>query len=434
LPTNVLRQVVISHNWFAHEEYFRSHLQLRIDIGLVLTDWKFNFDSEYVGPVVIANKKEELQWKEFKLYGWGSSTCDLIPYKECRLRYGYLHMDSFVETQILFDYKTKTKGGTKPICLSTKGDSGGPITQDGILHALAATSSRKNKATINDPCITKSMVTTRIKPYVDNFVQRLVKENTPEQTIQQNSEHENAGFMAVVVSKYRKGDTEVVSKYRKRGFTRDTQKFYYTRCSGAFLAGDFVIVAGHCVEENRGKDKIESVHVTSLPHSNYPGEEKEASSWHRRGTVAVVHFRGVKFQNVKALNLPKEEHLKEIHKYLTFKKARLSHFNPLTGDTTFREREEALKGNLVTAEAEFMDVDGAEVVLKVPGGFTHHSAVAHYEDGKGEGRIMAVELERTNKLKQKFAVIDRTSREWVTLCAGMLELAKNRADWKSLCD
>ena len=118
------------------------------------------------------------------------------------------------------------------------------------------------------------MTTTRIKPYVDNFVERLFKELIPEQTMQQNSEHDNAGFIAVVVSKYRNGEG-----------------FYYTRCSEAFLAGNFVIVAGHCVEENRGNDKIESVYVTSLPHLDFPREEKKASKVYRKRTVALVYFR-----------------------------------------------------------------------------------------------------------------------------------------------
>ena len=68
--------------------------------------------------MVIANKKEKLKWFDFKLYGWGSHTCDSIPYSDWRLRYGYLHLDSFVDTLIRFNYN---KGGSMhmktPICL-----------------------------------------------------------------------------------------------------------------------------------------------------------------------------------------------------------------------------------------------------------------------------------------------------------------------------
>ena len=134
------------------------------------------------------------------------------------------------------------------------------------------------------------------------------------------------------------------------------------------------------------------------------------------------------------LKLPKTKRLEDIHEVLLFNKARLSHFNPLTGETTFSKREDALKGKLMTVDAEYMDVDGAEVVLKVPGGFTHHSALAHYEDDEGQGRIMAVELHRENRLKQKFAVIGRASRKWVTKCAGAVEnFTGTREDLKSLC-
>ena len=68
------------------------------------------------------------------------------------------------------------------------------------------------------------------------------------------------------------------------------------------------------------------------------------------------------------LKLPNTKRLEDIHEVLLFNKARLSHFNPLTGETTFSKREDALKGKLMTADAEYMDVDGAEIELKVPGG------------------------------------------------------------------
>ena len=47
---------------------------------------------------------------------------------------------------------------------------------------------------------------------------------------------------------------------------------------------------------------------------------------------------------------------------------------------------------------------------------------------------MAVELHRENRLKQKFAVIGRASRKWVTKCAGAVEnFTGTREDLKSLC-
>jgi len=402
------RQVVESRQWFEHPMYDGQHRKLVNDIGLALTDVKFVFD-DYVGPAVIANKKEVLRRKDYKLYGWGSPTCQLISSRQTKLRYGYMYLETATTTIVRFTDNKEAGRGDRTWNVATKGDSGGPITLNGVLHAVVSGGTGLKDT---NRCRKKTTNAVRIKPYVDGFVERLVKEWTPGLTIQQNSEYENAGFMAVVVSKHRKGEG-----------------FYYTRCSGAFLAGNFVIVAGHCVE---GNDEIDSVHVTSLPRGYVPREQKEASSWQRRGAVALVYFR-VEFRNVKALKLPLTSDLEETDEVLTLQNVRLSHFNPPTGETAFSEHADALKGKPVTMEAMYKDDDGAEVELKVLSGFTHHSALAHYEDGEGEARIIAVELHRENSKEQKFAVIDKASRKWVTKCAEAVEKFGNRADLKLLC-
>ena len=112
---------------------------------------------------------------------------------------------------------------------------------------------------------------------------------------------------------------------------------------------------------------------------------------------------------------------------------KLSYFNPLMEGPAFNEHEDALKGELVTMDAEYYDDDGKEVELKVPKGFTHHSAVAHFKGEEGEDRILAVELHRMNSSNKKFAMIDAASRDWVAECAEKVDKAGPSADLRSMC-
>ena len=416
------RQVIESRRWFSHPDFkypedpvgIESVEEARNDVGLVLADRKFNFD-DFVGPVVIANRKEDDRLKKrrtLKIYGWGAPICQEVPIEQLRLRHGYMHSDAFDDSIIsLLNSRMVKRDGRlhyEQLNMATRFDSGGPVTFEGTLHALISWGNGGN-------CQQPRLITTRIPYFVDNFIERTVNEWTPEQTIHQNSQHRNPGFVAVVVSKYQRNE-----------------EFYYTRCSGAFLAENFVIVAGHCVERNNlpGNGSLESVHVTSLPSWGNPRDQKEASSWYLRGSVALVYFRDG-FRNVKDVRLPKDEHLEEMG--CTLFGGKLSYFNPLTGGPAFNKHEDAVKGELVTMDAMYMDDDGKEAELKVPRGFTHHSALAHFKDKQGQNRIVAVELHRMNGLNKKFAMIDAASRGWVVGCAKEVEKAASSADLRSMC-
>ena len=419
------RQVIESRRWFSHADFnypdeatgIKSVEEAMNDVGLVLADRKFSFD-DFVGPVMIANRKEDDRLKKrrtLKIYGWGAPTCQEVPLEQLRLRHGYMQLGAFDESIISLSGSRVVKRDGRlyqeRLNMATRFDSGGPVTFEGTLHALISWGNDMN-------CQQPRTINTRIPYFVDNFIERTVNEWTPAQTIHQNSQHKNPGFVAVVVSKYQR-----------------SEEFYYTRCSGAFLAENFVIVAGHCLERSNlpGNGRIESVHVTSFPSGGNPSEQKEASSWYLRGSVALVYFRD-SFRNVKDVKLPKDKHLEEIDSFMLFSgRPQLSYFNPLMEGPAFNKHEDALKGELVTMDAEYYDDDGKEVELKVPKGFTHHSALAHFKGEEGEDRILAVELHRMNSSNKKFAMIDAASRDWVAECAGEVDKAGPSADLRSMC-
>ena len=161
---------------------------------------------------------------------------------------------------------------------------------------------------------------TRIIYYMDNFIEETIKRQTNTQTVHQRSDHENPGFVAAVVSRWRENDEKK-----------------FVRCNGVFLTGRFIITSEDCLWE-----EIESVQATSFPFESDFQERKYASSWYYKDDVGLVYFRQ-RFRNVRFVGRPRPNHLATIEQF----SLRLSYFNPLVAQNFRRERD-LWRGNVVS--------------------------------------------------------------------------------------
>jgi len=416
------RQMRKSRRTILHSDYGYVKGKASNDIGMVMAETKFHFNN-FVRPAVFASTANEdvddVDGTVMRFYGWASPTYDDIPFEDGRLRFGFIILNSR-------DGGLMNLFGSEEFCSNpnftagclkfnnpTDGDSGGSVTFEDHpeVHGVVSTS---NNVRVWDRTDIDVM---RVLHYVDNFIDRELKTHTPELTIHQSSVYNNPGFYVVLMI--------------KRMSASGGESL--ARCSGAFVRmyserGNFVVTGGHCLNEENGS--IESIQATFSSRGNK--REKMAASWYRRGNVALVYFQNG-FNGVNLLRLPEPDHLDQ-ERVLKRGRIRLTFFNPLLGE--FKNKKEALKGRRQTMDAKYISMGNGELEAKANMGFTHHSAVVHYRpEGAGRGeseRVLAVELYDSNRVVNKFAVIDRGNREWLLECMRKVETSEKEQDLREL--
>ena len=416
-------QIVTSRYWVCHPDYDYNDGSNIADFALAMThDRKFTFN-DYVGPASIANANDERlesPGRPMKFYGWGPHDYRKGPWEKDRLRYGILEFVSHRNGLMVLegseehcstkhDRRFKLFNFNNP----TSGDSGGPITIDGgeAVHAVVTASWSAHEAGHSE------IRATGVLHYV-SFIENHVKSVSGDQTIHQTSEHDDPGFVALLLT----------------GRTLDSgREHHLTRCNGAHVRsadrnGRFVVTGAHCADEANGN-------IQWVRHLN---TGMEATFWWTNDNVALFYFKDG-FDGVEEVELPASDVMTRPDMRQLYREGtRLTYFNPLLGD--IRSVEEAGRGEMMSMDAELVSWGGVNAYIpenaleiRVKKGFTHHSGVVHWKPaGEGRHKLIGVELIPENYVYKRlmpgnnmdnwFTMITLEKMEWISDCVETVEV------------